>query len=241
MKVVLKVGWCTLSATNATYHLLFITFAWSFSRDYLCYASGNLSSSRIKCHQWVKEKMHSEVYWITLRSSVKRTGRGSPFLKAKRYLLSFGLPLCPWEDLLSCVDQQMTTTNVTHKTMDSDSDGGEDLQVSTLDPKATTSYKQGSTAVVRRDSSGYYSDTQKRSPRYRVNQTQSHLWLLRTLHWLLEGHYTLQVAIFSIYLPVLQLITLKFGLIPGSACIWSLCLNFEFYLNFFGKVGTSAI
>ena len=78
--------------------------------------------------------------------------------------------------------------------MDSDSDGGEDLQVSTLDPKVTTSYKQGSTAVVRRDSSGYYSDTQKRSPRYRVNQTQSHLWLLRTLDWLLEGHYTLQVA-----------------------------------------------
>ena len=106
------------------------------------------------------------------------------FLKAKRYLLSFGLPLCPWEDLLSCVDQQMTTTNVTHKTMDSDSDGGEDLQVSSLDPKVTTSYKQGSTAVVRRDSSGYYSDTQKRSPRYRVNQTQSHLWLLRTLDWL---------------------------------------------------------
>ena len=113
----------------------------------------------------------------------------------------------------------MTTTNVTHNTMDSDSDGGEDLQVSTLDPKVTTSYKQGSTAVVRRDSSGYYSDTQKRSPRYRVNQTQSHLWLLRTLDWLLEEHYTLQVAIFSMYLPVLQLITLKFGLIPGSACI----------------------
>ena len=103
--------------------------------------------------------------------------------------------------------------------MDSDSDGGEDLQVSTLDPKATTSYKQGSTAVVRRDSSGYYSDTQKRSPRYRVNQTQSHLWLLRTLDWLLRKGITLQVAILAMYLPALQLITLKFGLIPGPAYI----------------------
>ena len=100
----------------------------------------------------------------------------------------------------------MTTTNVTHNTMDSDSDGGEDLQVSTLDSKVTTSYKHGSTAVVRRDSSGYYSDTQKRSPRYRVNQTQSHLWLLRNLDCLLKGHCST-----SFYLP-LQFSTLNFGL-----------------------------
>ena len=210
MNVVLKGRLMTLSATNATYHLLFITFAIEVFPE-ITFAMpleisqvlelSVINESKKKCIQRCIKLLWDHLWSVLVEEAL--------FLKAKRYLLSFGLPLCPWEDLLSCVDQKMTTTNVTHNTMDSDSDGGEDLQVSTLDPKVTTSYKHGSTAVVRRDSSGYYSDTQKRSPRYRVNQTQSHLWLLRNLDCLLKGHCST-----SFYLP-LQFSTLNFGLIPG--------------------------